>query len=176
MRNLVWFKGLIFALIGINALVFSVRGTAAEIIDTLAWLTLLTLFEIETVHPHLLQGVRALRYTHIARLLAGAAVCIAAAGYVIDRAWIDAANIALWIAVVILLEFELRYPRVVASRRQAFVIIAALLYGGLATMVMAWAWRGEWFDAYDAVLWLIAFLVIEMNLLRPPVPARQAPC
>ncbi len=167
MRNFAWFKWLIFALIGINALVFSVHGTAAEIIDTLAWLTLLTLFELETAHPHLLQGARSLRFTHYTRLLAGAAVCVAAAGYVIDRAWIDATNITLWIGVVILLEFEVRYPRVVASRRQLFVIIAALLYGGLATMVMAWAWRGEWFDAYDAVLWLMAFLVIEMNLLRP---------
>jgi hypothetical protein len=32
--------------------------------------------------------------------------------------------------------------------------------------VFAWAWRKEWFDAYDAALWLLAFATIEMNVLR----------
>jgi hypothetical protein len=29
-----------------------------------------------------------------------------------------------------------------------------------------WAGRGEWFDAYDAMLWLVAFATIEINVLR----------
>ncbi len=56
----------------------------------------------------------------------------------------------------------------------AFGTAAALLYGGLAVMVGAWAWHGEWFDAYDALLWLIAFLVIEMDVLRMPATATSA--
>ena len=31
--------------------------------------------------------------------------------------------------------------------------------------VAAWLWRGEWFEAYDAALWLIAFATLEMDVL-----------
>jgi hypothetical protein len=33
--------------------------------------------------------------------------------------------------------------------------------------------QGEWFDAYDALLWLAALIVIEMNILRR-VQARRS--
>ncbi len=36
----------------------------------------------------------------------------------------------------------------------------------LAALVLVWAWRREWFDAYDAALWLAAFAMIEMDVLR----------
>ena len=32
-------------------------------------------------------------------------------------------------------------------------------------LVAAWLWRGEWFEAYDAALWLIAFATLEMDVL-----------
>jgi hypothetical protein len=31
--------------------------------------------------------------------------------------------------------------------------------------VLAWLWQGDWFDAYDAALWLVAFAMIELNVL-----------
>lgn len=168
-------KPLVFALIGLNALIFLARGAAPEIIDTLAWLALLGLFELEASHPRALRDERIRRLVHAARLAAGAAICVAAAGYVYGRAWLDTVNISLWIGVVILLELEVRYPHAVARHRSAFGAAAVPLYGGLAVMVGAWAWRGEWFDAYDALLWLIAFLVIEMDVLRMPATAASAP-
>jgi len=33
-------------------------------------------------------------------------------------------------------------------------------------LIPLWALRGEWFDAYDAVLWLIAFALIEKDALK----------
>ena len=36
----------------------------------------------------------------------------------------------------------------------------------LLELVVVWAWRGEWFDAYDAMLWLGAFAMIEMDVLQ----------
>jgi hypothetical protein len=68
--------------------------------------------------------------------------------------------------VIVMLEFEVRFPRIVASRTQALLALAAGLYGGLALLVILWAWRGDWFDAYDALLWIIAFATIEMDVLR----------
>jgi len=43
---------------------------------------------------------------------------------------------------------------------------ATTLYAGLGALVLVWAWRGEWFDAYDALLWLIAFVTIEIDVLQ----------
>jgi hypothetical protein len=40
-----------------------------------------------------------------------------------------------------------------------------------------WATRGEWFDAYDAALWLAAFVFIEMELLAAkPAQCRGVNC
>jgi hypothetical protein len=54
----------------------------------------------------------------------------------------------------------------VAAHRARFTAIAALLYCGLGVPVLVWAGRGEWFDAYDALLWLVAFATIEIDLFR----------
>jgi hypothetical protein len=67
--------------------------------------------------------------------------------------------------VVVLLEIEVRYRSDVARARAVFSTVAALLYGALAALVLVWAARGEWVDAYDALLWLIAFTTIELDLL-----------
>ena len=102
------------------------------------------------------------------RLAAAAAVGAAAIGYAYQNEWLDAVNSALWIAVVVLLEIEVRNPGAVARRRAWFTATAATLYAGLGALVLVWAWRGVWFDAYDAALWLTAFAMIEMDVLRRP--------
>ena len=102
------------------------------------------------------------------RLAAAAAVGAAAIGYAVQNEWLDAVNTALWIAVVVLLESEVRSPRAVARHRGWFTATAVTLYAGLAALVLVWAWRREWFDAYDAALWLAAFAMIEMDVLRGP--------
>ena len=76
-------------------------------------------------------------------------------------------NSALWIAVVLMLEAEVRWPQLVARARKACAVIAAALYTGLGVLVVAWAARGAWFDAYDAALWLIAFVTVEFDVMRP---------
>ena len=100
------------------------------------------------------------------RLTAAAAVGAAAIGYAYQSEWLDAVNTGLWIAVVVLLEFEVRSPGAVARRRGWFTVTATTLYAGLGALVLVWAWRGDWFDAYDAALWLTAFAMIEMDVLQ----------
>ena len=82
-----------------------------------------------------------------------------------ERESLDAINSGLWIAVVVLLEIEVRRPRDVARFRPWFAAAAAMLYTALALLVLTWGWRGEWLDAYDALLWLVAFAIIEMDVL-----------
>ena len=67
--------------------------------------------------------------------------------------------------MVALLEFEIRRPAAVAVHRVRFMAAAAALYSGLGALVLVWLWRGEWFDAYDAALWLVAFATIELKVL-----------
>lgn len=160
------FKVMIFTLLACNALVFSFAGTFSEALDTAAWLALLILFELETGHAEQLHRKHVVAAVHGIRLAAAAAICAAAIGYVYEQAWLDATNSGLWITVVALLELEIRRPQAVAQHRVWFGIVATTLYSGLAALVLAWAWREKWFEAYDALLWIVAFVTIEINVLQ----------
>lgn len=160
------FKALIFVLLACNAAVFSFTGTFGEALDTAAWLVLLILFELETGHAERLRRKRVVTAVHSIRLAAAAAIGAAAIGYVYEKAWLDAINSGLWIAVVILLEFEIRFFQAVERHRAWFTVVAATLYSGLAALVLAWTWRKAWFEAYDALLWLVAFATLEINVLQ----------
>ena len=161
-----WFKAGVFTLLTCNATYLLFLGTFSEALDATSWLTLLALFELETGYGDWLRRTRAAALVHGIRLLAVAAVIAAALGYVFGREWLDAVNSLLWIAVVMILEFEVRYPHAVERNRAWFAAVATTLYAGLGALVLVWAWRGEWFDAYDALLWLIAFVTIEIDVLR----------
>ena len=54
------------------------------------------------------------------RIAAVLAIGAAAIGYLHERAWLDALNAWLWIAVVVLLEFEVRKPDAVRAHRARF--------------------------------------------------------
>ena len=167
------FKGFLFALLVANTAYFAIAGTPSKAVDAAAWLTLLALFQAETLFGSRLATPGRCLALRAARLLAAAGVFAATIGYVFEDNVLDAVNCVLWIAVVVLLEIELRFPRAVARARGAFAAAAVLLYGGLSVLVVIWAVRGAWFDAYDAALWLTAFVVIELNAAgaRPPADA-----
>lgn len=157
------FKAAIFALLACNVAAYAIGDTPSRALDTLAWLILLALFEWEAEFG----GAQRTRSAiHLVRIAAIIAVGAAAVAYLYEMAWLDVVNSGLWIAVIVMLEFEVRFPRTVARRAAAFLALAGGLYGGLAILVIIWAWRGQWFDAYDALLWLIAFVTIEMDVLR----------
>ena len=156
----------LFGLLVVNAVVFAVGGTLAEALDSIAWLTLLAMFMLETAHAPQLATPAAVRAARAIRWAAGTLVLIAAARYLADAAWLDAANAWLWIAVVLVLEIELRCARSALGALPALRAVTAALYAALAVLVVVWAWRGEWFDAYDALIWLAAFVTIELGVLR----------
>jgi hypothetical protein len=154
----------LIVLLAIDCAVYVVEGGAREAADSLAWFTLLVLFYIETsarprARPVLIvAGIRCLR------IAAAAVVAASAYAYVLAGAWLDAANSALWIAVVVLLEVQVRYPACAQRRRSAFTATAVLLYGALSVLPAVWLVQREWLAAYDAVLWLAAFAIIEMSV------------
>lgn len=162
MKRELW-KAPLVALLAANTVYYAVAGTPSKAVDAAAWLALLVLFEIEARGADARMSAGSRSALRVLRLCAAAGVVAATIGYVFEEDALDAINSALWIAVVILLELEFRYPALVARARMAFGATAMLLYGGLALIVLAWAWRREWFDAYDAALWLVAFATIEME-------------
>jgi hypothetical protein len=162
------FRITLFALLVCDTAYYVLAGTIGKGLDATAWLVLLALFMLETGPAWGMRGRGGARVVRGARLAAAAAVCAAAIAYVVEKDWLDVTNTLLWIAVVVMLELEVRRPLAVARRHVWFVATAATLYTGLALLVCAWMWRGEWFDAYDALLWLMAFALIEMDLLRTP--------
>lgn len=159
----------LFALLSANTVYFLLEGTASKALDASAWLLLLMLFEAETrfaerlSRGHLRLMLRAMRFA------AAAGVAAAAIRYVIEGNTLDAANTFLWIAVVIVLETEIRRPDLVQRARTVFSALAFTLYAALGLLVLAWALRGEWFDAYDAALWLAAFAILETNARAAPL-------
>lgn len=165
-----WYRVLraaVFALLCVNTAYYVAAASVSKGLDSAAWLVLLVLYSIETSNAALMNHRAAASALRAMRLLSALGVVVAGVGYIIEGDALDAVNTGLWIAVVCLLEFEVRRPQAVARSRAAFVTIAGVIYGGLALLVFVWAWRGEWLDAYDALLWLIAFAAIEMDMLAP---------
>jgi hypothetical protein len=158
-------KAALFVLLLANTLYFALAGTTSEAIDAAAWLVLLALFMAETTFGYRFTTRRSELAVRATRLLAGAGVMAATIGYVFEDDVLDAANAVLWILVVILLEVELRWPALVERKRLAVKLVTFALYGGLALLVVLWAAAGMWFDAYDALLWLLAFATIELDVL-----------
>lgn len=159
------FKLVVLGLLLANTGVYVINGSASEALDSGAWLALLLAFEMETGARGRFAEGRLSTVLRGVRLVAAVAILAAGIGYVRDEEWLDVANAGLWIAVVTLLEFEVRHGAYVSLHRPSFKALAGALYCGLGIVVLVWLWQEEWLDAYDAFLWLVAFATIEMNLL-----------
>jgi hypothetical protein len=160
-----WFKAVLFALLAANTATYLYSGSTSEALDSTAWLVLLVSFELETSSGKRWREGPGNAVLRGGRLVAAMALIAATVGYVREMEWLDALNVGLWVAVVALLEFEVRRPGAVMRHRSSFTVAAIVLYSGLVALVAAWWWRGEWFDAYDAALWLVAFATLEMDVL-----------
>jgi|SRR5690606_11387125 len=168
-RGFVVFKWSVYALLAANVWLYARHGTVNETLDTAAWVLLLLLFEWET-GGWSMSGMQR-RMAHALRTMAAVAVVWACAGYGLAREWLDFANAATWLGVVLVLELELRIPAARAGFHHLRRQFAAVLYAALAAFAMAWLVSGiaggepsAWLDAWDALLWLLAFAVIELNV------------
>ncbi|MDR0182853.1 hypothetical protein [Lysobacter arvi] len=160
----------IYALLAADVVLYSLYGRLTELIDTAAWLVLLMLFEWETGGWPL--RARWIPVMHGVRLLASVAVVVAVVGYALERVWLDFFNEVTWLGVVALLELEVRLPRDAVRLHRLRRGLAAVLYVALVGFLITWATMGfgdenpqaAWLDTWDALLWLVAFVVIELNV------------
>lgn len=84
-------------------------------------------------------------------------------------ALVDVINSGAWLLVVFALEVEVwlqlwdRLGRRVARGMTAF---KGVLYAILFTAAVYWGFEGDFLDFWDAFLWLVAFVFIELNIFQ----------
>lgn len=81
--------------------------------------------------------------------------------------WTDVINAGDWLLVVALLELDVRLKArglLTGWRRQASEGAKILLYTVLFACAVYWWFEGDFIDFWDAFLWLVAFVFIEMNV------------
>jgi hypothetical protein len=94
---------------------------------------------------------------------------VASLSALLRLAWVDVINAAAWLGVVLVLEADVwQQKRGALSEQFLWVskISKVILYGTLLAAGVYWGLLGDFVDFWDAVLWLVAFVFIEMNFLE----------
>ncbi len=84
-------------------------------------------------------------------------------------AMVDVVNAAVWLLVVLVLEIDVRLQEKNRFEGLALYISTVakfVLYSILGLAVVAWMVTGDFVDWWDAFLWLVAFVFIEMNVVE----------
>ena len=87
----------------------------------------------------------------------------------INLAIVDVVNAADWLVIVVLLELEvLLQLRDRLSERLIFnfKVLKGVLYAILFGAAAYWGVKGDFLDFWDAFLWLVAFIFIELNIFQ----------
>jgi hypothetical protein len=88
---------------------------------------------------------------------------------IVRLAWVDVINAGVWLGVVLLLEIDVRLQERGLLGGLALRLSNAgkyLMYTVLFLAAVYWGWKGDFVDFWDAFLWLVAFVFIEMNVLE----------
>lgn len=88
---------------------------------------------------------------------------------IIRLAWVDVINAGVWILVVIVLEIDVRLQergRLAGTALRVSNLSKYLLYSILLIAAVYWGVKGDFIDFWDAFLWLVAFVFIELNVFE----------
>lgn len=84
-------------------------------------------------------------------------------------AWVDVINAAAWLLVVLVLEIDVRLQernRLAGAALTISNVTKGCLYLVLLLTAMYWGVNADFFDFWDACLWLVAFFFIELNVVE----------
>ena len=84
-------------------------------------------------------------------------------------AWVDVINAAVWLLVVLVLEVDVRLQE--RNRLEGLALTGSnsakfVLYSTLLLAAIYWGIKGDFIDFWDAFLWLVAFVFIELNIFE----------
>ena len=94
-----------------------------------------------------------------------------------NLAWVDVVNAAVWLLVVAILEIDVwlqERGHFEGSLLRASNSFKFVLYATLLAAAAYWGFKGDFVDFWDAFLWLVAFVFIEMNVLEWREEVRDA--
>ena len=86
---------------------------------------------------------------------------------IVRLAWVDVINAGVWLLVVLVLEIDVRlqeHGRLEGLVLKISTISKFILYATLFLAAGYWSVKGDFVDSWDAWLWLIAFIFIELNV------------
>jgi len=84
-------------------------------------------------------------------------------------AWVDVINAAVWLVIVVVLEFDVYLQergRFAGLALKTSTWLKFLLYSILMLAAIYWGLKGDFVDFWDAFLWLVAFFFIELNVVE----------
>jgi len=84
-------------------------------------------------------------------------------------AWVDVINAGVWLLVVLILEIDVRlqeHGRFEGLALKASNAAKVVLYFLLFLAAIYWGFKGDFVDFWDAFLWLVAFVFIELNVFE----------
>jgi hypothetical protein len=82
--------------------------------------------------------------------------------------WVDVANAGVWLLVVLFIEWELMLELKGALSKPRIIVfktIKGILYLILLGCAIYWTVESAFIDYWDAYLWLIAFVLIDLNVI-----------
>lgn len=94
-----------------------------------------------------------------------------------NLAWVDVINAGVWLLVVLVLEIDVRLQE--HNRYEGLALRLSqtakyLLYPTLLLAAIFWGVKGDFVDFWDAFLWLVAFVFIELNVFEWRQEAKDA--
>jgi hypothetical protein len=88
---------------------------------------------------------------------------------IVRLAWVDVINAAVWLLIVVVLEIDVRLQERGRLKGIALRLSATakyILYPTLLLAAIYWGFKGDFVDFWDAFLWLVAFVFIELNVIE----------
>lgn len=86
-----------------------------------------------------------------------------------NLATVDVINSGVWLLVVLVLEIDVRLQernRFDGITLRISNVVKFILYGLLLIAAIYWGMKGDFVDFWDAFLWLVAFVFIELNVFE----------
>lgn len=156
-------KLVILALLALNAIIFVLVDTLTSAADAMVWLVLLVLYELESTGIELPISSGAMqRIRDVLIVIIG----LVFFSYLFSGEVLDALNALLWFGLIAMLEIEVRWPHLARHWKKTFWLTTIGIFVGLIAMAGLWLWQQAWLDAYDAILWIVAFGFIEVDIFH----------
>lgn len=156
-------KLLILALLSLNAFLYAIFDSLSTGVDAITWLILLVIYELETGSTSLSVSAKAL---NTIRTVLIAIIIGVFFSYLSESRWLDVFNSLLWFALIAMMEVEVRYPELILRHATLSWLLTIGIFLGLLAMAGLWLYDRAWLDAYDALLWIAAFGLIEVDIFH----------